>query len=985
MLTRSIVPSPKNALSLQQALELTNVYLENAYKTKDQDVALVLCHDAEASLFQAKVATKKFPNQLKDAEDQSLRDDIVSAYIDLGKLLEVHGYRVEAQTICKKAEKWGGNAQNLGRLARNSLPNSVVHSVKGTSDTTMGSSAGNASARNPKQLRDIATIPSNIFAVNVGPTTSEIKLPETDGRLTNTPQLACCLGLLQVSLSHDDILEPAARKWLQTIEKDNDEQDRLKMLATDVIRAFKRDEIKDDKVIAEVVYLAPVLDKDAFQDLLREFYSGINQSELLDVHQLEGLAQLVQGAGPGYLEADDLVKILELLSTRLRGTHQQSPRYIHRLTVAVSNVLDAMADTEVKDLDRVSLHEPLSTYLNELKGNSDPYLVYQAAYAYQALICVPDNESLWKAGLRRTGKVIQGFAGLVSAVKGLDLNKFIDGLEDIQQGFSGVTEAVRVVKTVYEGVSSLAQSGQSFMECLKEGFSFDRKCAWYSALRGADAFIRDGELAKFRSLVCEVPCRRDPAFQWGVCQRLGEIAADSKWDGDIRRGAISFLGEIYKNDDKGPTEHPLIVTVPALPSPSLLDRSQDRPDVEANLRQLRKHRLSERGNAVYIPPQAKANLQASNDARFPLMERVEEFLKSNQKVFLLMGDSGAGKSTFNRVLECNLWQAYKNNTGRIPLHINLPAIDKPEHDMVAKQLRKAEFTEPQIRELKFHRKFILICDGYDESQQTHNLYTSNRLSQPGEWDAQMIISCRSEYLGVDYRDRFQPTDRNKQSESSIFQEAVITPFKLDQVQDYIKQYVSLNQPLWQTKDYNRALEDIPTLKELVTNPFLMTLSLEVLPRMVDPSQQLSATRVTRVALYDQFVEHWLERGKKRLGEKDLNSQERSVFESLSDDGFIWHGLAFLKKLAVAIYKEQDGHPVVIYSHVKREQSWKDSFFSRDDEKKLLREACPLTRNGNQYRFIHRSILEYGLARAIFDPKDGEKRVSSESNLSRRGS
>jgi hypothetical protein len=47
----------------------------------------------------------------------------------------------------------------------------------------------------------------------------------------------------------------------------------------------------------------------------------------------------------------------------------------------------------------------------------------------------------------------------------------------------------------------------------------------------------------------------------------------------------------------------------------------------------------------------------------------------------------------------------------------LPAIDKPEIDMIAKQLRRDEFTEPQIREMKHHRKFILICDGYDESQQ----------------------------------------------------------------------------------------------------------------------------------------------------------------------------------------------------------------------------------------------------------------------------
>jgi len=132
-------------------------------------------------------------------------------------------------------------------------------------------------------------------------------------------------------------------------------------------------------------------------------------------------------------------------------------------------------------------------------------------------------------------------------------------------------------------------------------------------------------------------------------------------------------------------------------SSSLFDRVQERPDVEGNLRQLRR-RLNERGKFVYIPPQAKANFQTSDETRFPLTEKVDEFLKGDQKVFLLLGDSGAGKSTFNRELECHLWQSYKKG-GIIPLHINLPAIERPEHDMIAKQLRKSEFTEPQIREL----------------------------------------------------------------------------------------------------------------------------------------------------------------------------------------------------------------------------------------------------------------------------------------------
>jgi len=77
------------------------------------------------------------------------------------------------------------------------------------------------------------------------------------------------------------------------------------------------------------------------------------------------------------------------------------------------------------------------------------------------------------------------------------------------------TGVVELVKSTYEGASSLATGGKGFLDCLKEGLSFNRKCAWYSALRGADTLIRDGQFAEFRKPVCSA-CRLDPAFQWGV-------------------------------------------------------------------------------------------------------------------------------------------------------------------------------------------------------------------------------------------------------------------------------------------------------------------------------------------------------------------------------------------------------------------------------------------------------------------------------------
>jgi len=398
-----------------------------------------------------------------------------------------------------------------------------------------------------KQGHGATNIPQAIFAKSVRPPAMDLKLPKADERLSTTPQLAACLSLLKHSQLLEDMLEPSARKWLQAIEKDSDEQDRLKGLATNIIRAFQREEIKDDKAVTEVVCLAPVLEKSDFQYLLRELCKGIDQSVLLDIHQLDGIAQLIHCAEPGYLDADDLVKILELLSTRLRNTHSQSSNHMYQLTMAVSRVLDAMADTKVKGIDREKLHEPLTLYLSETKDNSDPYLVYQAAYAYQALLYVPDDETLWQATLRRTGKVVQGVAGLANAVNGLDLNGFMDGLRDIQRGVSGAVGVFKLAKSTFDGVKSLSDGGKDFVECMREGLGVRRKLTWYPALRGAELLLRSGQLAQFKRLVCEAPCRLDPAFQWGVCRSLGDVAADPMWDAKTRGRAVMFLGEIFSN------------------------------------------------------------------------------------------------------------------------------------------------------------------------------------------------------------------------------------------------------------------------------------------------------------------------------------------------------------------------------------------------------------------------------------------------------
>jgi energy-coupling factor transporter ATP-binding protein EcfA2 len=165
--------------------------------------------------------------------------------------------------------------------------------------------------------------------------------------------------------------------------------------------------------------------------------------------------------------------------------------------------------------------------------------------------------------------------------------------------------------------------------------------------------------------------------------------------------------------------------------------------------------MDEYKQAVYVAPFSKPSLQSADDSISPLMEEVEEYLAGKCQAMLILGDSGAGKSTFNHYVEYVLWDRYKPG-GPIPLFINLPGLERPEKDLIAEQLKTHRFTDTQIQELEQYRQFTLICDGYDESQLNCNLHTSNSLNQAGQRKAKMIITCRTQYLGSDYRDLFVP-------------------------------------------------------------------------------------------------------------------------------------------------------------------------------------------------------------------------------------
>ncbi|KAG0314052.1 hypothetical protein BGZ97_009680, partial [Linnemannia gamsii] len=868
---------------------------------------------------------------------------------------------------------------------------------------------------------------ADIFGENVPKPVIKTGLPCLQQRIERTDQLVYCNTLLlQDSLSPpfvltgakatqnpvDTLRQPALDKaeltWLEEMKKFPMEADRLRWLASRMVEQFLSDINKDSTKIAEIVSLGPILQKEAYRKLLSAFIEEFDEASILDVDILQGLVQLVQDTSPGYLSYDDLIKILSAFRTRLECTHQQSTESSYHLTLAVSRIFDVMADHKVQDLDRVLGHEPLSAVLSGLKDSSDPYLMYQACYAFQALQYVPDDETALLAMLRHATGVANGLIKIPSVIK-LDLSSVLDGLANMCKALEC---SIEIATSTYGGACSLKESGRGVLNSLKNGLGPGQKRPWYPAVKAAYAFSQAGQLKDLRQLIIEAPCRHDPLFQWGISQLLGDIAVDLVWTTATRQQAIYLLGHLYQHDQNWGKDESVKAWMLAIftklnttfdqdieattraflrdlgqdnttavkyscplstrfifPTTSpLLTKVQEIPYLEYELRKLRLQRLKEVKLSVYIPPMAKANLQARDDDLFLLMDKVQDFLASDRQVMLILGDSGAGKSTFDKHLESKLLRSYSSG-GPIPLFIYLPSIDRPDKDVVAQHLRIQNFQEDHILELKQYRQFVLICDGYDESQLTTNLHTTNLFNRPGQWNVKMVISCRTQFLGQDYRSRFIPDGDghyNRQA-TELFQEAVIAPFSKEQIENYVEQYVPLEPRTWTTKDYIDKLIAIPNLMDLVKNPFLLSLSLEALPGVTEGKHDLSAIKITRVQLYDTFVRHWLDVNSRRLQRNALCKEDRNVLDQLIEAGFTSMGIGFSTKLAAAIFEHQDGAPVVQYVHFKDKRSWRAEFFSADPEVRLLRESSPLTRAGSQFRFLHRSILEYFFSCSVLDP------------------
>ncbi len=799
-------------------------------------------------------------------------------------------------------------------------------------------------------------------------------------------------------------------------------------LATSIISLFAKEPVKQRPEITEVLALTEIDDSDLLTDLLEVFIEPIKKGTLLKPSMLNALADVINHVNPALLDTDDLIQILRVLKDKLEITHDQgSAKKLEQLIRSISRLMTAMVDAGIKGLARKEEHQPLYDCLQKFTSHQNRRITFEAHLALQALARLPNDESNLGSFLRRSFHVIKGAAYIADAVSNMSIVNLLEA-------YGHFYKAVKIQTTLkndwyhdlrYAQFLIKWEHFDAFEEFLKDP-KINRSEDFYlgilyalkevvdthydeqtqlSALEFINSLFNDKyvvklEIVRIEILNCLVDTVRqgDPRLAEQARNYITSLSSSSvakdKSLFDVYLPDLSSITSKTQRSVKS-VRNALILATQNPTNSDVIDQLEEMhqlmkvgfemnpsESVEKKCELLCARVLSDQNIkdelATYIP--VRGAYRITDDQTFDMEDKAREFIRSDKRKMLLIGNAGGGKSTFNRYLLTQLWKEYQPG-GIIPIFVSLPIVIDPINNLMKEVLSECGFTPKEVDFLKENRELCLILDGYDEVNLTSNLYTSNKL---GDWKKiSVVVSCRTQYLinFKNYQTFFVPTS-GERVQNNLLQEVTVVPFSDAEIEAYISKYIQLHSEVqWKSaEEWVVHIKSIPGLRDLIETPFLLMLTMDVLPELVERYTHLTGAervKMLQASLYDAFVENWFQREENKLLVRgQLPPDGHDVKEDF---------LEFGMELASEMYKRKQFQ--VYYAPTKsifgnKRDTGKSSpwamFFSNEPLVAAARKACLLKKVGpQQWAFMHATFVEYFATRKMYleEMQDDEESTS----------
>ncbi|KAH3763485.1 hypothetical protein Pelo_4669 [Pelomyxa schiedti] len=235
----------------------------------------------------------------------------------------------------------------------------------------------------------------------------------------------------------------------------------------------------------------------------------------------------------------------------------------------------------------------------------------------------------------------------------------------------------------------------------------------------------------------------------------------------------------------------------------------------------------------------------------------------------------------------------------------------------------------------------------------------------------------------------------------------IEPFTRHKIKEYVEKYSTFggSQGKRSADLFNQHKELLKGVEELLRTPFILTMFMEILPTLVDQMEQdrsrkrfddssnsgnsapaLSmelSTNLTRLELYDRFVEQWFQRQKSKITPERMAQCTQHLTDDVEEVKFnfqvggdiIEDFRSFSENLAIFMFTK--GATALQYSpvwtlnsqgvEVIDQNNPLERFFSPTNRStQLVLSGCPVQKKGaNTFMFLHKSLQEYFIAYKIY--------------------
>ncbi|KYC42143.1 signal transduction protein [Scytonema hofmannii PCC 7110] len=189
----------------------------------------------------------------------------------------------------------------------------------------------------------------------------------------------------------------------------------------------------------------------------------------------------------------------------------------------------------------------------------------------------------------------------------------------------------------------------------------------------------------------------------------------------------------------------------------------------------------------------------------------------HHSALMVLGKPGAGKTTFLKYLAIRCING-EFQSARIPLFITLKEFaETPQQpdlkEFIIQQLLKLYnnfITDDLIIELINYGKFLILLDGLDEVREEDSSRVISQIQQFSEqyYNNQFVITCRIAAREYTFEQ---------------FVEVEVADFNNEQISDFVNKWFQVQEDAVKAKLFMQKLQDSQPIKELATNPLLLTL------------------------------------------------------------------------------------------------------------------------------------------------------------------